>query len=88
MAVRSQRMPMSVRQAKIREVLQKKQSVGIHELADALGVSEMTVRRDLARLERGGEVRRTHGSRSRQTDKKNHLHGQRRRRLVAETRFR
>ena len=54
-------MPMNVRQTKIREMLQKKQSVTIRDLARILGVSEMTVRRDLARLERGGEVRRTHG---------------------------
>ena len=35
--------------------------VSIADLAAGLGVSEMTVRRDLERLERGGALRRAHG---------------------------
>jgi DeoR/GlpR family transcriptional regulator of sugar metabolism len=35
--------------------------VSIVDLAEQLGVSEMTVRRDLERLERGGALRRAHG---------------------------
>jgi len=51
----------SIRQGRIREILRDRQSVSIHELADLFDVSEMTVRRDLAKLERGGQIRRTHG---------------------------
>jgi DeoR/GlpR family transcriptional regulator of sugar metabolism len=49
------------RQAAIRELLRKETSLGIPGLAEQFGVSEMTVRRDLDRLEEGGKVRRTHG---------------------------
>jgi len=35
--------------------------VGVADFADALGVSEMTVRRDLDRLERSGALRRANG---------------------------
>jgi DeoR/GlpR family transcriptional regulator of sugar metabolism len=35
--------------------------VGIDELAGELGVSEMTIRRDLDKLQAGGQVRRVHG---------------------------
>jgi DeoR/GlpR family transcriptional regulator of sugar metabolism len=54
-------LPATARQARIREVLSKRETVSIAELAGMFGVSEMTVRRDLGVLEHSGEVRRTHG---------------------------
>ena len=45
----------------IRERLQKSSSVSISEIAGALGVSDMTIRRDLALLEKSDDVKRTHG---------------------------
>jgi DeoR/GlpR family transcriptional regulator of sugar metabolism len=41
--------------------LEEGESVAVGDLAETLGVSPMTVRRDLAELERGGMVRRVHG---------------------------
>jgi DeoR/GlpR family transcriptional regulator of sugar metabolism len=35
--------------------------IEVSELAHSLGASEMTIRRDIHRLERDGFVRRTHG---------------------------
>ncbi len=49
------------RLAVIREMLAQRQSISIRELSELFVVSEMTVRRDLAKLEHGGQVRRTHG---------------------------
>jgi DeoR/GlpR family transcriptional regulator of sugar metabolism len=42
-------------------MLQEKGEITILELTHQFGVSEMTVRRDLDRLEESGRVRRTHG---------------------------
>ncbi len=53
--------PATARQAKIRQLLSERESVSISQLADLLGVSEMTIRRDLEMLERRGQVRRTRG---------------------------
>jgi len=53
--------PANLRSVKIRELLQKKQNVSIRDLAKLFSVSEMTIRRDLAKLEQGGQVKRTHG---------------------------
>lgn len=52
---------MAQRNAKLREVLRLRGEASIAEMAATLGVSEMTLRRDLDRLERVGHVRRTHG---------------------------
>jgi DeoR/GlpR family transcriptional regulator of sugar metabolism len=52
---------LATRQAQIRNVLKERGEADIGEMAAALGVSEMTIRRDLDRLEEGGYVRRTHG---------------------------
>jgi DeoR/GlpR family transcriptional regulator of sugar metabolism len=52
---------MAQRDARLREVLRQRGEASIGEMASALGVSEMTLRRDLDRLERDGHVRRTHG---------------------------
>ena len=50
-----------MRQARIRQLLSEAPAVSIAELAGSFGVSEMTVRRDLSRLEHAGQVRRTRG---------------------------
>ncbi len=52
---------MAQRDARLREVLRQRGEAGIAEMATLLGVSEMTLRRDLNRLEHAGHVRRTHG---------------------------
>lgn len=49
------------RQSEILEVLEEQGEVSIPDLADEFGVSEMTIRRDLDRLDEVGRVRRTHG---------------------------
>jgi DeoR/GlpR family transcriptional regulator of sugar metabolism len=51
----------ATRQEQIREVLRVRGEADIGEMAAVLGVSEMTIRRDLDRLEANGYVRRTHG---------------------------
>jgi DeoR/GlpR family transcriptional regulator of sugar metabolism len=45
----------------ILERVAEQQTIHIAELARELGVSEMTIRRDIARLERDGFLRRTYG---------------------------
>jgi DeoR/GlpR family transcriptional regulator of sugar metabolism len=49
------------REAQLREALRRLGEVEVRDMARQLGVSEMTVRRDLDRLERAGHVHRTHG---------------------------
>ncbi|MFC1677927.1 DeoR family transcriptional regulator, partial [Planctomycetota bacterium] len=49
------------RQLRIREQLKDNQEVSVPELAVMFNVSEMTVHRDLKRLEDDGRVRRTRG---------------------------
>lgn len=49
------------RQRKIREVLRERGSARVTMLAELLGVSEVTVRRDLEELEQRGYLERTHG---------------------------
>jgi DeoR family fructose operon transcriptional repressor len=49
------------RQRRIREVLRERGSARVTTLADLLGVSEVTVRRDLEELEQRGFLERTHG---------------------------
>lgn len=51
----------TTRQAEIVDRLQKGQTVSVKELADDFAVSEMTIRRDLAKLEERGLLLRTHG---------------------------
>ena len=55
------KLPSAARLAHIRERLADKSGVSIAELAQQLGVSEMTVRRDLSTLEEQTHVQRTHG---------------------------
>jgi DeoR family fructose operon transcriptional repressor len=49
------------RHRRILEVLQDREAVRVSVLAEVLGVSEVTVRRDLEALERRGLLERTHG---------------------------
>lgn len=49
------------RHLKIKEVLQQRTTIRVTELSQLLGVSEMTIRRDLETLERHGTLERTHG---------------------------
>ncbi|MBR2352942.1 MAG: DeoR/GlpR transcriptional regulator [Clostridia bacterium] len=54
-------MKFNERQNQIMELVEKRQRVSVHTLAKTLYVSEMTVRRDLAYMEREGALRRYHG---------------------------
>jgi DeoR/GlpR family transcriptional regulator of sugar metabolism len=54
-------LPSAARQTKIRERFAARPGVSIAELARQFGVSEMTIRRDLAALEGRAEIQRTHG---------------------------
>ena len=49
------------RQKKMMEYIERNTSAQIHELAEAFGVSDATVRRDLDELDGQGALRRTHG---------------------------
>jgi DeoR family transcriptional regulator, aga operon transcriptional repressor len=49
------------RRHRILERVAEEQTIHIRELATDLGVSEMTIRRDITRLERDGFLRRTYG---------------------------
>lgn len=50
-----------LRLARIRELLMHNKQVSISRLAKEFCVSEMTIRRDLDKLEDDGKVRRIHG---------------------------
>ncbi|MBQ8339887.1 MAG: DeoR/GlpR transcriptional regulator [Clostridia bacterium] len=54
-------MALNDRQKEILELTEKKQRITVAQLAKKLYVSEMTVRRDLAKLEQEGLLRRYHG---------------------------
>lgn len=54
-------MALNERQRKILELTEKKQRITVASLAKKLYVSEMTVRRDLAKMEQEGYLRRYHG---------------------------
>ncbi len=49
------------RHNRIKEILAEKGIVKVHELSKLLGVSELTIRRDLSLLEKKGILERTHG---------------------------
>ncbi len=49
------------REKKILELLQTQGSASIQELAEAFGVSNMTVHRDLNKLEQSGQIQKKHG---------------------------
>ena len=52
------------REQKILEILKNQGSVSIQELTEALGVSTMTVHRDLNRMAAAGAIQKTHGGAS------------------------
>lgn len=54
-------LPSAARQARIRERFSIQPGISIGELAEGFGVSEMTIRRDLAVLEQQSHIQRTHG---------------------------
>ena len=58
---RVKNLPSAARQAKIRERFAERNGVTIGQLAREFGVSEMTIRRDLAALEEKTHIQRTHG---------------------------
>lgn len=64
---------MKLRHATILNFLKEEQQVNVRDLAGRLAVSEMTVRRDMARLEEQGFLVRTHGG-GVTTGKLNFLH--------------
>ena len=49
------------RQDRVRQLLQNRGTVSVKDIADALGVSDMTIRRDLEELAALGEIERVHG---------------------------
>ena len=49
------------RQDKVRQLLEEQGTVSVKEISDALGVSDMTIRRDLEELANLGEIERVHG---------------------------
>lgn len=55
------KVPSAVRHAQIRERFAAHPGVSVAELARDFGVSEMTIRRDLAALETNEDIQRTHG---------------------------
>lgn len=57
----TKRVSADLRLEEIRKLLERKNSVIIPDLALKFGVSEMTIRRDLEKLEESEEVRRIHG---------------------------
>ncbi|GAB3280756.1 DeoR/GlpR family DNA-binding transcription regulator [Sinomonas notoginsengisoli] len=56
------------RHAHIVAELERREAVRVVELASALGVSEMTIRRDIEHLEQQGLARRVHGGAARPTE--------------------
>ena len=52
---------MNTRQSAIIDILQKDERLGVRRLAEHFGVSQMTIRRDMAMLEERGYLIRTHG---------------------------
>ena len=49
------------RQDRVRQLLEEQGTVSVKEISDALGVSDMTIRRDLEELASLGEIERVHG---------------------------
>jgi DeoR family glycerol-3-phosphate regulon repressor len=55
------RIPLTVRDGLLRDFVERRGFAAVSEIAAELGVSEITVRRDLTRLESQGVLVRTHG---------------------------
>ncbi len=58
---KDKRLPAAARLQAIRDELTRSASLSISGISRKLGVTEMTIRRDLATLEKTSDVRRTHG---------------------------
>lgn len=54
-------LPAAVRLKKIRQALKQSPGVSVSAMAQRLQVSEMTIRRDLEKMQQAADVRRTHG---------------------------
>lgn len=52
---------MHIRQTKLLDIVNRKQKVSVTNLAEALNVSEVTIRKDLTALEQKGLLHREHG---------------------------
>lgn len=52
---------MHIRQTKLLDIVNRKQKVSVTNLAEALDVSEVTIRKDLTALEQKGLLHREHG---------------------------
>ncbi len=57
----AKRLPARVRHAHLVDAARKRGFLQVTDIAAEIGVSEMTIRRDLVELERGGLLVRTHG---------------------------
>lgn len=66
-------MSVNLRHKEILNILEKNGAVSIRELVSMLYVSEATVRRDLASLEKAGSIKRTFGGAKPITDTKNQI---------------
>lgn len=60
-ATEAPRLPAQVRKSRLAEAVRERGFVSVAAMAGELGVSEMTIRRDLDELEREGQLMRTHG---------------------------
>lgn len=58
---KTRHLPAAVRLQRIRQALKKSPGVSVRVMAEQLRVSEMTIRRDLEKLQQAADVRRTHG---------------------------
>lgn len=52
---------MHIRQTKLLDIVNREQKISVTELAHRLGVSEVTIRKDLTSLEQKGLLHREHG---------------------------
>jgi len=57
----TQRLPAAIRRSRLLDVVKRDGFVSVSRIAESLGVSEMTVRRDLEVLQKSGHVDRTFG---------------------------
>ena len=54
----------TVRQSRILQEIRQSGAVRVSDLTDLLGVSDMTIRRDLEQLSAAGTVHKVHGGKS------------------------
>lgn len=54
-------MKIKQRQAKLIEIVRRREKASVQELAELLGASQETIRRDLSRLSEVGKIRKVHG---------------------------